>query len=150
MPFVERQTNGKRTENKRQTVRSRGTKGAFLGMNGGCQRCGGNGGGGSWGNFGDECEAGVGGDAVGMAGSATDNPEDGVGGIDKQELGLFVGLAVFVVGEIVAEELGAVCHAEGLEAVGGVPVAEAQGEGDGVGIEGGLIGWQLFGIKAFG
>ena len=70
---------------------------------------------------------GLGSDAVGVAGAAAYNPKNVVGGVDKEELCQFVGLAVFVVGEIVAEQLGAVGHAKWLEAVGRLPVAETQG-----------------------
>lgn len=70
-----------------------------------------------------------------MVGAAADNPQDGAGGINKKELPLLVEQAEMMVGEVVAEELGAGGHAEGLEAVAFVPVAQGERQRDGVGIE---------------
>ena len=109
-----------------------------------CRRVGG------VGHFDDEDAAGTGGDAMGMAGALADYPEYVVVGIDEEQLGLFVRMAEFVVGEVVAEQLGSVNHAEGLETVARLPMAQTQWQDDGVGIEGGLVGWQQFGIEAFG
>lgn len=72
---------------------------------------------------------------MGMGGAAADNPEDGVVGVDEEELGLFLGEGVFVVGEVVGDELGSMGHAQGLEAVGLAPMAQGEGEAHGVGIE---------------
>ena len=79
----------------------------------------------SWyvGYFGDEDLTCLGGDAMGMAGAVSHNPEYSVGAVDQYQLGLFVEQAVFVVGEIVAKQLCAMCHAEGLETVASLPVA---------------------------
>ena len=84
--------------------------------------------------------AGVGGDAVGVAGAATHNPEDGVVSIDQKELAALVGEGDMVVGEPVANELCAMLHAEGLEAVALVPLAQSHGHTEGVGIEEGRGG----------
>ena len=72
---------------------------------------------------------------VGVAGAVTDNPEDGVVGIDEEELLFFVGEGEMVVGEEVADQLGAVGHAEGLEAVSVAPMAQGEGLAEGVGVE---------------
>ena len=75
-----------------------------------------------------------------MGGATADDPENDVVGIDEEELALFVEEREVVVGEIVAEELGAVLHAEWLEAVAFTPVAEREGLAEGVGVEEGGAG----------
>lgn len=70
-----------------------------------------------------------------MGGTTADNPQDGVGGIDKQQLALFVEKGVLVVGEKIAQELGPPRHAQGLETVALAPMAEREGENNFVGIE---------------
>ena len=84
--------------------------------------------------------AGGGGDAVGVACATADNPENPVIGIDEKELALLVGGCDVVVGEVVADQLGTLGHAEGLETVALAPMPEAKGEPDGVGVEEGRGG----------
>ena len=81
-----------------------------------------------------------GGDAAMVSRAAADNPEYAVVGIDKEQLVLFVEQAVFMVGEEVADELGALRHAQRLETVGGMPVAKGERQCDGVGVEKHLVG----------
>ena len=78
---------------------------------------------------------GAGGDAVGMVGTAADNPENGTGGIGEEQLGGLLRGGVVMVGEIVADELAAPPHAQGLETVAMLPVPQRQWLHDGVGIE---------------
>ena len=78
-----------------------------------------------------------------MGGASAYNPEDAVGGVDKEQLALLVEQAVFVVREVIAEKLGAVLHAERLETVALTPVAQSKGKGESVGIEEGLVGREL-------
>ena len=82
-----------------------------------------------------EDAAGGGGDAVGVAGAVTDNPEDGVVGVDEEELALLGRQGEMVVGEEVADQLGAVGHTEGLETVAVAPMAQGEGLAEGIGIE---------------
>ena len=75
-----------------------------------------------------------------VVGGATPHyPEYAVGGVDQQQLALLVEERILVVGEVVAYQLGSAAHAERLETVGGVPVAEGEGQRNGVGVEEHLV-----------
>lgn len=85
-----------------------------------------------------------------MGGATAHNPEYTVGGIDKEHLPLFVDKAIFVVGEEVADKLCAFRHAEGLKTVGMTPVAQSEGELEGIGVEKGLVGRQVAEVDGAG
>ena len=79
---------------------------------------------------------------MGMGRAVTHNPKDGIGGVDKKKLTLFVEQAELMVGEEIAEELGTMGHAERLETVALTPMTQGERQTDGVGIEKGLGGRQ--------
>ena len=76
---------------------------------------------------------------MGMGRAVTHNPKDGIGGVDKKKLTLFVEQAELMVGEEIAEELGTMGHAERLETVALTPMTQGERQTDGVGIEKGRV-----------
>lgn len=89
-------------------------------------------------------------DTMGVVRPASDNPKNGILRIDQKKLTLLVEKAELMVGEIVAQELRAMRHAKGLEAVAFTPRAKPQGLHHGVGIEDGCVPRQPTGVEAFG
>ena len=65
----------------------------------------------------------IGGNTVGVTCTVVDYPENVVVGIDQNELGLLVGLTIFMVGEVIAQKLGAMGHTEGLKTVTRPPMS---------------------------
>ena len=60
---------------------------------------------------------------MGVTCTVVDYPENVVVGIDQNELGLLVGLTIFMVGEVVAQKLGAMGHTKGLKTVTRPPMS---------------------------
>ena len=85
---------------------------------------------------------------MGVVGAAAYEPKDSVVGIDKEQLLAFFRRSEFVVGEIVAQKLRPMCHAEGLKTVAPLPMAQTDWEGERVGIEDGSVGGQMLGIES--
>ena len=91
--------------------------------------------------------AGAGSDSVGVVGAAAYEPKNGVVGIDKYQLPLFIGRGEFVVGKKVAQELRPMDHSEGLETVALVPMSQTDWEDERVCIENGGIRGQMLGVE---